>query len=79
MTRQLRHSPADCDVGDFFQCQDYAGNSLVWYYLPPMLPPAHWGLEIPLNADWPPRWTFHRAAWRSDSGPYVLDVFVRRS
>ena len=82
MTRQIRHSPDNCAVGDFFQCPVEAGDNLVWYYQPrTTLPPAHWGMEIPLNAYWPPRWTFHRAqvAWRSDSGPFVLDVFVRKS
>ena len=79
MTRRIRHAPADCDVGDFWPVPVDAGDNRIWYCLAPTLPPAHWGLEIPLNADWPPRWTFHRAAWRSDSGPYVLDVFVRRA
>ncbi len=68
MTRRIRHSPADCDVGDFFPVQIDHGSNLVWYFMPYILPPKH-----------PPRWTFHRAAWRSDSGPYVLDVYVRKA
>ena len=26
-----------------------------------------------------PTWSFNRARWTSDSGPFVIDVFVRRS
>lgn len=77
MTRRIRHSPADCDVGDFFPCPVDAGDNLVWYHLDPA------GSVITtlddLTACYPVRWLFHRAAWRSDSGPYVLDVYVRRS
>ena len=72
MTRQLRHSPAKCYIGDFFPVPVDAGDTLIWFYLPPI------PCEIPLNADWPPRWEFHRAAWRSDSGPFVIDVFLRK-
>ena len=74
MTRQLRHAPGFCDVGDFFPCPPEAGDNLIWHYLRFPHTPAE-----PMTLDWPPRWTFLRAAWRSDSGPYVLDVFIRRS
>ena len=72
MTRQIRHPPTDCDVGDFFPVPVDAGENRIWYC---MAPPIFDDPDIL----WPPSWTFHRAAWRSDSGPYVLDVFVRRS
>jgi hypothetical protein len=77
MTRRIRHAPADCDVGDFFPCPVESGVNLVWYCMDPS------GSVITTFDDptfsVPVRWLFHRAAWRSDSGPYVIDVFVRRS
>lgn len=75
MTRRFRHSPADCDVGDFFPCPVEAGSYLLWCFLPPI--PC---CGIPPDPDWTrPTWIFRRAAWRSDSGPYILDVFVRKA
>lgn len=77
MTRRLRHSPSDCDLGDFFPCPVNAGDNCIWYWLAE----GHSAVTAaePTTLDWPPRWEFRRAAWRSDSGPYVIDVFVRRS
>lgn len=72
MTRRLRHSPADCYIGDFFPCPVDAGDNLRWYCTAPPI------FDDP-DIIYPPHWIFHRAAWRSDSGPFVLDVFIRKA
>ena len=77
MNQSIRHSPADCYIGDFFPVPVDAGDNRIWYYL--VASPASVIDDPLITFDWPPRWTFHRAAWRSDSGPYVLDVFVRKT
>lgn len=73
----LRLSPADCLIGDHFPCPKEAGTSIIWFYLPTFYPPIT--CHVPITADWPPRWYFHRARWVSDSCPFVLDVLIRKS
>lgn len=73
----LRLSHATCDVGDHFPVPKSAGTTMFWTYLPTVTHPIT--CHEPMTLDWPPRWSFNRARWTSDSGPFVIDVFVRRS
>jgi hypothetical protein len=74
----LRLSPADCLIGDLFPCPKEAGNSILWFYLPTIELGVNEEFP-PITDDWPHRWYFHRARWTSDSGPFVLDVLIRKS
>lgn len=71
----LRLSHATCDVGDFFPVPKSAGTTMFWTCLDPDI------FKSPIVASCltKPTWSFNRARWTSDSGPFVIDVFVRRS
>jgi len=74
----LRLSPADCLIGDYFPCPPGAETTILWAFLPTIELGVHEEFP-PITADWTPRWNFHRARWVSDSGPFVIDVLIRKS
>ena len=74
----LRLSPADCLIGDYFPVPKSAGTTMFWTCLDPGI------ITSPIIADNPascltkPTWSFNRARWISDSGPFVIHDFTRK-